>query len=184
MKASSSMSARLLIAIVGGVVALTPIIWAYSSGPPNGRTGAPGETDCSFCHNSFLVDSGPGSTVIDGPGSYTPGDTVELRINVYSQGQQRWGFELTALDSAFGGVGVFVLTEPSRTQLSQSGSRSYVKHTLIGTDSGMADSSLGWTLRWVAPSSDRGPVTFYAAANAADGDNATDNDYIYRTTYT
>ena len=38
-----------------------------------------------------------------------------------------------------------------------------------------------WTIEWVAP--DRGgPVAFHVAANAADGNESADGDFVYTTT--
>src|SRR6185369_13678069 len=38
-----------------------------------------------------------------------------------------------------------------------------------------------WTFDWTAPSTDVGPVTFYAAGNQANNDGNTSGDFIYKT---
>ena len=38
------------VLIAGGVI-------AFSSGPPAGFAGAPGESDCTVCHASFTLNS-------------------------------------------------------------------------------------------------------------------------------
>ncbi len=44
-----------------------------SSGPADGKTGAPGEGLCTECHTSFPVNSGDGSLQIVGlPTPYSP----------------------------------------------------------------------------------------------------------------
>src|SRR5262249_13884214 len=52
--------------------------------------------------------------------------------------------------------------------------------TQQGTDLGTADGT-EWTFDWIAPNADVGPVTFYAAGNAANGDDIPLGDYIYTT---
>jgi hypothetical protein len=49
---------------------------------------------------------------------------------------------------------------------------------VYGTDSCV------YQFKWTAPSSNAGKVTFYAAANAANGDGVTYGDYIYTTSLT
>ena len=54
----------------------------------------------------------------------------------------------------------------------------YIGHTSTGTAAGQQDSQT-WTLRWIAPASSLGNVTFYASGNAANnnGENTGDNGY-------
>lgn len=151
----------------------------FSGGPPDGRTGAPGEATCADCHGNLNV--GGGTIVVTAPTSYTPGDTVDMTLKVKQDGQMRWGFELTVLDANDQAVGTLVVTEPLRTQFSLDGpsGRQYVKHTALGTDNGTPDESPGWSFQWVSPGTDPGPVTFYIAGNAANGNGFSTGDFIY-----
>jgi hypothetical protein len=115
---------------------------------------------------------------VEAPTAFTPGDTIDLFVKVLQTGQQRWGFELTVLDDMDQPVGDLIVTEPARTQLSIGG-RQYLKHTLSGTDPGTFDESPGWTLKWASPASRPGPVTFYIAGNAANGNGLRTGDFIY-----
>jgi len=163
------------------------LAWAYSTGPIDGVTGAPGENTCNQlgCHNSFALNSGGGSLVVTAPSQYAPGDTLDLQVGLAQTGQLRWGFELTALDAQGNPVGQLLVVDPARTQKSTALSgRQYIKHTKVGTDSGTVNVAPGWTLRWVAPPSDSGIVTFYAAGNAANGNAISTGDYIYTTSTT
>ena len=45
---------------------------ASISGPPASRTSAPGEQNCTSCHNAA---TGAGQFTITAPASYTPGQT-------------------------------------------------------------------------------------------------------------
>ena len=51
-------------------------------------------------------------------------------------------------------------------------------HTSAGTAQGTNDENQ-WTVEWTAPDADIGPITFYAAGNAANADFGTAGDYIY-----
>jgi hypothetical protein len=145
------------------------------TGPDNERTGAPLEGTCfdSQCHDDELVDSGLGELVLIVPPSYVPDEVYALEVRLSQEGQMRWGFELTALDGAGSSVGNLASTDAA-TQVSVSNGinelldREYVKHTPLGTAAGQPDAH-GWSFEWTAPPSDVGPVTFYAAGNAADG---------------
>ncbi|MAE72318.1 MAG: hypothetical protein CME06_17850 [Gemmatimonadetes bacterium] len=158
---------------------------AFSSGPPPGRTGAPGELTCnaSGCHNSFTLDSGPGSIVIDAPLSYEPDASYGLTITVSETGMQRWGFEITVLDAEDNFVGQLVVTDPTNTQSLTDQGRDYIEHTSAGTQEGTPFGA-SWGLAWDAPATDVGPVTFYAAGNATNASHSPAGDQIYTTTAT
>jgi len=168
-----------------GVIILPLALYAdaqWSGWAPNGFTGAPGEGTCQQCHQ-FGPDDGQ-LQIIGTPAEYSPNQSYSLTVSLEDPGQQRWGFELTAVDSDGNGVGSFTVTDPVNTQLSDnnpSTARDYLKHTSTGTYNGTFDGPVTWDFQWTAPSSNRGPVTFYAAGNAADGDGTTAGNYIYAT---
>jgi len=157
---------------------------AFSAGPNNALTGAPGEGTCADCHGNLNTGSGAFalSTVAAG---YAPGETLTVAIALAQTGQRRWGFELTALDGANQRAGTLLLANATTTQLSTAATgRQYAKHTSAGTFNGTLDASPGWAVRWIAPAQGVGPVTFYAAGNAANGNGASTGDFIYTTTLT
>lgn len=153
----------------------------FSSGPPDGFAGEPPNGDsCVLCHSSFPVNSGDGALVVDGlPAQYDPGQTYDVTIRLSDPDQSRWGFMLTVLNAANEGAGTFTITDVTRTQLSDNAmpDPDYVKQTSEGTDNGTADGPVEWAFQWTAPGDDS--VVFYVAANAADGNFSTSNDYIY-----
>lgn len=162
-------------------VASAAAVAAFSSGPPNGATGAPGEAVCTDCHSSFPVNSGTGSLSVSGlPQTYIPGMAYTVTVNLADPNARRWGFEATAKANGKPG-GVIAVTDAARTQLSQASSGlQYIKHTSQGTDAGKTGSD-SWTFSWTAPAAGTGPVTFYAAGNAANGDGTPSGDHIYTT---
>lgn len=153
----------------------------FSGGPWDGLTGAPGEELCTICH-----DGGPddGNVLILGaPATYTFDSTYTLSVQLQDPGQQRWGFELTAVDASGGGAGAFTITDAVKTQLSDNSepTRDYVKHTSAGTYSGTPDGPVTWQFKWEAPSSHVGQITFYAAGLAANGNSSPEGDNTYAT---
>jgi len=165
------------ICVVGLGVVLTAAS-VFSTGAPSGRTGAPGDLTCadSGCHVSFPVNSGDGSVVIEGPASFQSGVPVDLVIKASRPSAIRFGFEITVQDATGAMSGEWEILEG--TQLADFGlAPAYLTHSLakFGTD------NQEWTVRWIPPAAPTGDVTFYAAANTANGDNTNFNDYIYTT---
>jgi len=77
--------------------------------------------------------------------------------------------------------GTLNITDATHTQIKSatvSGvSRRNVVHTL---DGGANPSSMTFNFSWTAPAAGTGPVTFYFAGVAADGDGNESNDYVYK----
>jgi len=156
---------------------------AYSSAPPNARTNAPGEGNCTGCHSSFPLNSGSGSLSVSGiSGAYEAGQTYELAINLDDPAASRWGFEITIIGEdglAIGTVGNL----NGHTQISTTATRVYVKQTSAGTQNGVTG-GVTWPVRWTAPAEGSGDATIYMAGNAADGNFSTSGDRIYATSET
>ncbi len=146
---------------------------AYSGGPPNGKTGAPGEGTCHDCHDSFPLNSGPGSVAITAPITFSASQTYQITITVAQTGQSRWGFEFTPLSA-----GSCTVTDPVNTQQDTFQTRIYVKHTSQGTYNGTPGPA-NWSFDWTAPADPPDTLRFYAAGNAANGNGRSSGDYIY-----
>jgi hypothetical protein len=158
--------------------------YGFASGPPASRTGAPGEQTCVVCHNGTL-NAGQGSVVIEGvPDVYTPGETYTLTVRVSHPDRRAWGFQITALDGANKGAGTLALVNRNLTRLvngsGQFAGRVYVEHTSNGSFSGQPQKG-EWEVNWTAPTTDIGRITFYAAGNAANNNDASSGDSIYTT---
>jgi glucose/arabinose dehydrogenase len=175
------MRRRICFGALIGVALVASMVWAFSSGPPDQVSGAPGDTNCTVCHSSFPLNSGDGTLTLTAPAAYSPGDTIDIMIDLQDTGQSRWGFEITVLDSNDLPVGELIVTDTIRTQKSIAiNSRQYIKHTSTGTDIGTPDVAPGWSVKWFGEN-DYGPVNFYAAGNAANGNFNNQGDYIYTT---
>ncbi|MEO0897788.1 MAG: choice-of-anchor V domain-containing protein [Bacteroidota bacterium] len=154
---------------------------SFTGGPPAGRSGAPGESTCQVsCHNSFDLNSGSGTTLIDSdvPATgYMPGETYTLTFKVKESGFSKFGFEgMVYSASTSGSIGNLVITDTDNTQSVSGAGRDYVVHTDIGT---AGVDSLLWTVNWEAPTAGSGDVTVYAAFNSASGTNGNKDDFIY-----
>jgi hypothetical protein len=153
----------------------------FSSGPPGGRTGAPDELLCTQCHQAPLND-GSGTFTIIAPESYLPGHTYQITVVHATEDFERhkWGFELTGLSNANAKAGDFQATDTTQL-LDKDGpffDRQYIEHNLNGTFEGQTGGA-EWGFNWTAPSSNVGPVTFYAAGNQANGDGTNEGDKIF-----
>jgi hypothetical protein len=161
---------RMLLSLTLAVTATL----AYSSGPPDGKTGRPGEGICSDCHSG--AGSGDSTTLTGFPtGSYLPDSLHRLTLAVRYGAQRRWGFEVTSATQANASAGQFIVLDSVHTQYSTAGGFQYVKHTSAGTYPG--GTSASWSVGWRAPAAGTGPVTFYWCCNAANNDGSTSGDF-------
>lgn len=160
----------------------TGSVFAFSSGPPNEKTGAPNENTCAQagCHAGNDLNVSGGSLMLTIPETYIPSEVYTIVVNLSREGQSRWGFEMTALDADGASAGSFEADDAGNTQLSEANSKQYIKHTSIGTAQGTNDTH-SWELEWTAPDADIGSITFYAAGNASNGNFNPVDDYIYTT---
>ena len=180
-----SLLAAFLGFLLSGHIPSQPV-QAFSSGPPAGYTGAPGEEPeaCAECH--VPANAGTGNISITAPQNYVPGQTYPITVthnNAADDTRLRWGFELTVLDTGDEKAGdlqsTSVFTQILNNQ-GPGGARQYIEHTSIGTFVGQQHTA-SWTFNWTAPTTDVGPVFFYTAGNQANNDGNTSGDYIYKT---
>ena len=153
-----------------------------------GATGSPGETTCntSQCHVGNVVNNGAGSVVIDVPAmvnwQYIPGQVYPISVTVSKSNTPLFGFGFEALRSTGANGGVFTITNSAETQLKTAivggNIRTNVVHQL---DGGLTPNSHTFTFNWTAPATGTGPVTFYAAGNAANNNGTASGDFIYTT---
>ncbi|MGI8988959.1 MAG: choice-of-anchor V domain-containing protein [Bryobacteraceae bacterium] len=170
------------------------LLYGYAQGPDAGLAGVPGELGtCTGCHSG---GSGTGNVKISFPNgnNYTPGVQQHLTLTVTDSAQRRWGFEMTARQSTNtqSMAGSFTPGADGYTQLicsqaafktessscSQALPLQYIEHTLRGTQNGTKGAA-SFQFDWTPPSTNAGNITFYVAANAANGDGNTGGDHIY-----
>ncbi len=156
-----------------------------ANGAPAGRTGAPGETNCTECHagssqsglgvNSlYMLD---GATIVT---NYTPGQSYNMTLSL-AIGDVKEGFQSTVLDLAGTNfVGDFPGTGGFGTQVFSASGRKYATHTSTSNSEG----NTAWVWTWDAPATDAGPIKFYVATNVANGNSNTSGDVIYLSEHT
>jgi uncharacterized protein (TIGR03437 family) len=169
------------------------ILYAFSTGPPVMRTGAPadGGLTCVVCHKTYVTaNSDPrGSVTITGS-PYIPGVTQSLRVTIQHPEQQRWGFQLiTRLASdPTKQAGTFSTNALVRVRCSTgvdapcNGSLEFAEHnnaqfTAVGA-------GYTYSVDWTPPATSVGDIVLYAAGNAANGDGTFNGDRIYTTSTT
>lgn len=168
-----------LIIFIGQVV-------SYSSGPPPGNAGAPGNNTCASagCHNSFGLNTGSGELSLETNipvSGFSPGETYAITVKIKQAGSPIFGFQsLLFGEEVQTGVGTVVITDATRTRTISSSGSTYAEQTKAGSAS--VDSAI-WSFDWVAPEKGTGDVTLYTAALAANGNGNRQGDRVYTTNF-
>jgi uncharacterized protein (TIGR03437 family) len=165
--------------------------FATSSGGPIKRTGAAvdGGATCLQCHNQFAppVNQGGGRVLVS-VNAYAPGTTYSLNVQVMDPSAIRWGFQLTArvASDETRQAGTFtasdtigVLCDPVG-EAPCNGALEFATHRETSTGGGVRGMRT-FVVQWTAPSRDVGPVIFYAAGLAADGEGLMSGSRTYTT---
>ena len=173
-------------------VASTGSVFAFSYiAPPAEKTGAPNEGTCADCHAGNALNTSGGSLMLTIPETYEPNEVYEIVVSIerywawggldaWVAPLNLWGFEMTALDENDARAGSFEASYVGTTQLKEANSKQYITHTRAGTTA-YSSNAHSWKVKWTAPDADVGPIIFYAAGNAANGDGGTTGDWIYTT---
>lgn len=170
--------------------------FANVDGADPSLTAAPGEasTACTACHSGTALNAGGGSVRIIPPGAstYTPGVPQRIQVLITDAAQRRWGFQLTARLSSSpsntqagdlapaDGNAQIICSNGGAKPCDSSNPIQFATHTLTGTRLGTTGSA-AFEVEWTPPATASGNITFYAAANAANGNNANSGDRIYTT---
>lgn len=157
----------------------TEIAQTNSAAPPSAMTDAPGESNCTSCHSSFSLNSGPGTVqmiVGDGVDHYKPDSSYDVTVTVNHPGAVIFGFEATAIDKDELAIGTFTNIANQGTGISSSTS-SGTKRFYVGHRN--ASSKNIWAFKWRAPAGNAGPVSLYVIGNAGNDNGSTLGDFIY-----
>jgi hypothetical protein len=187
-------SSSILVAKCITILAIVPaLILAHVGGADPRMTGAPGDNVCTSCHTGTLNPS-PGTVAITAAEgtTYTPGvkQRMTVTINASSFNPRVFGFEATArlasnlangqagtLQPASGDTRV-VCEDDRNPPCRDSAPVQFITHTL-------ARAGNTYEFDWTPPASaDAGPVRFYVAANAANGNGQDTGDRIFTTNIT
>ncbi|MFM2207943.1 MAG: hypothetical protein RL213_1918 [Bacteroidota bacterium] len=173
------------------LIAILPLsLWAVlsadtmSSTGIAGRTGSPGETNCTSCHTSFPLNSAGGSVTLNNPNMpgnvYTPGQTYSMSLTVARTGVNLFGFGLEALNAAGQNAGTLNVTDAASTQIKNATVTGISRRNLVHTAGGGSGAgSKTFNFSWTAPAIGTGTVTFYFAGNCVNGNTLSSGDYVY-----
>jgi hypothetical protein len=150
-------------------------------GAAAGKTGAPGEGNCTSCHSGSVLSGATENvlTVLSGTTpvtSYVPGQTYTVSL-VMSSNPAKKGFQATALNPSNTMAGSF--TAGVNTLINGS-AKKYANHTSSSNTSAVT----AWLWTWTAPATNVGDVKFYVATNKANGNNNDTGDQIYTSQHT
>jgi len=144
---------------------------------PPGLAGAPGETTCASCHNSYALNSGPASFAITGPVSFVPITNQTVTIAFTNTPWIKHGFQITARDGNNNPVGGWAVVMSGFTK-NTVGSTFHHEQTNAGT------TLSSWTVDWTSPPGlVPGPVTLYAAGVDSNSNLLPFLDYVYTATH-
>jgi hypothetical protein len=164
------------------IICCTPLIEsarANASLPPVNKTGAPGHSSCAECHTGR--GSGNVALSFSGGSEYQPGQLYSIMVAITDPRQRRFGFSMVARDADNNRTDVGTWSAGSNDTRTHGSRNSHVSHRAAP----FANGSHTFTVNWKAPSTGVGDVTFYVAANAANGNGASrggDNVYLNRLT--
>ena len=154
---------------------------AYVEGAPPGFSGGFKEDSCHACHFHEELNAGPGRVTIEGvPAVFAPGERYTLTITLSRAGMTLAGFQLAARfkdGGAQAGALAPGASEADRIGIGTRDGIQYAGQKKAGTAVG-TDGSARWTVVWTAPASG-GSVIFHVSANAADGNESADGDFVY-----
>lgn len=155
----------------------------YENGAPPGFSGGFNEQSCHACHFHAGINAGSGRVAIAGvPERFLPGERYPVTVTLTAPGIVLGGFQLTARFKD-GGVQAGALgpapEDAERIGVEVQGNVQYAGQREKGAAL-TAPNTARWALVWTAPTAS-GPVAFHVAANAANGDERVDGDYIYTT---
>ena len=159
-------------------LAATP---AYAEGAPPGFSGGFKEDSCHACHFHEPLNSGGGRVTIEGmPASFEAGQRYTLTVTLTRAGMTRAGFQLATRFKDGGAQAGTLAPGPGEGERVTVESQSGVQYAGQKKD-GSSVSAAGatrWTIEWTTPARG-GPVIVHVSANAADGNESADGDFVY-----
>jgi len=153
------------------------LLLSNSTNPPNGRTGAPGESSCNSCHTGNAPIQG--LLTLEGiPDKIQPGITYDITVkSTVTSGQAtRAGFQWVALDGNNQNTGT--LSDPgANVAFELFNNRRYAEHR--PAKSLDANSETSYHFKWTAPENPQDSlVSFYAVSVLANGNGSSSGDRV------
>lgn len=172
------------VAVVFGIAAvgaaqLTPAGPSYRDGAPPAFSGGFGEETCAACHFDNALNAAPGVLRVSGvPDRYVAGKKYPLAVTLARPEMRLAGFQLTTRQENTGmQAGALEPAEESRVTVVTDRGIDYAFQLHDGSTLVTPDTAR-WEVIWTAPESDW-TVVLNVAANAANGDDSADGDFVY-----
>ncbi len=166
-------------------VLLVGTIMSFSSNPPDGRTGAPGDGACTDCHNPNNPLGLDGEFSLTGfPTLVAPGQTYTISVVVRNNNglAQRNGFQAVMLDESNNNIGDFTTSGANPTTETAGNGREYVEHR---PSIDFVNNEVNWTFDWTAPDGNVGEeVTLYVGSIVGNGSAGNSNDLYIQDNFT
>lgn len=155
------------------------IFISNSSNPPNGYTGAPGDSLCTACHAPGSPPQNGMVTISGLPAMITPNTTYTLTVTSENPNglAVKAGFQMVVLNANNMNAGAMSNNSPN-TAIQTSGGRTYFEHSPSANYP--ASNTISWTVDWTAPAGGT-TITAYASNNVANGNGLTSGDLIVTT---
>ncbi len=156
------------------------LYYSFSSNPPNGRTGAPGESTCaSGCHTPNNPNFAGSIDITGLDANIIPGQTYPLTITLTDDVNLaiRGGFQITNVGpDQIETVGSFS-NPSSNTTVTVSGIRTYAEHNPADN---FTNGTVVYTVDWTAPSdlSDGDQIDFYGVGVIANGSGNSNDLFV------
>jgi hypothetical protein len=177
------LSLMLAAAVLGAAIRVVASP-AYAEGAPPGFSGGFKEDSCHACHFHEQLNAGGGRVTIDGlPPSFEAGQRYTLRVTLTRAGMKRAGFQLAARFKDDGSQAGTLMPGPGegdRVTVENASEVQYAGQKKGGSTVGAAGATQ-WAIEWIAPDR-RGAVIIHLSANAADGNESADGDFVYTVT--
>ncbi len=144
---------------------------AYSSNPPTGKTGGPGEGKCSDCHNGGNY---AGTISISNlPDTVMPNRTYTISLNVSSKAAKS-GFEMLVMNGKNESQGFFLANSEVSSRIDNG--KNYAAQI---TPKALISERATWTMNWTAPSIvANDSLIFYFTSNLTNGNGNTSGDNV------
>ena len=156
---------------------------SFSSNPPDGNTGAPGDGICSSCHNNPPAGVQGLVLIEDLPAIVDPNTTysITVRTMATSGSPATGGFQLVALDDNNLNIGDLMSVSGDVGTNTAGNGREYIEQR---GDKAFSGSQVSWTFNWTAPAAGGGNVNMYASSNLSNNQSNTGGDRIVSTVAT
>jgi hypothetical protein len=171
------------VALAAAAFMFGTLAYTNNSNPPTRLTGAPGESDCSNCHGTASAGAtNAAKFFISTQGSvtsFTPGQVVNLNVQIVNPATVKNGFELTVRNGANAAFGSLQVTDAAHTNLTSVGGKQFLRQTSAGNQ------QKSWNFAWAAPAAqDTLTAYFYAAGVESNNTNRDDGgDKVYRANF-